>query len=223
MFVLKHCLILTWRALFCTLNNPVLLAFPFNFLPDRKGKLNFGRLLIGVCFLFLSSLAVLGSSWESDDKEPASLPSRSLGDTGFDLRLRRSRLPDLTASGTCFWVRNRLSPESLQTQAHKSKWTHFSRRRITTGTCEEFTILTCLLRRFHHIPRPVPRRTRDTAIFSSHNRAGSSPGQGGTARLTESQQGHQTECNVKTCALLPWRALAKNNWQTPYREEVVAD
>lgn len=104
------------------LDKRVSLAFPFNFLPDRKGRLNFGRLLIEGCFLYLSSLAVLGSSWESDDKEPASLPSRSLGDTGFDLRLRCSRFPDLTASGTCFWVRNRLSPESLQTQVHKSNW-----------------------------------------------------------------------------------------------------
>lgn len=56
---------------------------------------------------------VSGAPWGVGGEASSSLPSVSEEDVKTALRLRRCRLPDLTAKGTGFWVMNRLSPESL--------------------------------------------------------------------------------------------------------------
>lgn len=99
---------LTCSLVFCTSLKKMPLAF--GILSLRNGKLYFG-ILSFVSFFFLLLLV----SWrEAEGELSSSLSSRSLGGVRPDRRPRRFHLPDLTASGTGFWVMNRLSTESLR-------------------------------------------------------------------------------------------------------------
>lgn len=107
---------LTWRLLFFWTVNTV----PLFFLGGRKGKLCLG----GFLFTLFLLLSILDCPWGSGNEKSLSLSSRSLWEVKSSLRFLWCRLSVRTASGTGFWVMNRLSPESLKTKLELLEKTH---------------------------------------------------------------------------------------------------
>lgn len=168
------CIFLTWSPTFHLVSDLQVLSL-------RKGKSYFGRLMAVLLFLL-----VLVPLWK--DSRESSSSSSSVGNVRLDLELERLCLLDLTASGTGFWVTNRLSPESLprHNNTFRTKTSCWDAEEAASFLCHQS--LTRLIQGGPHSVRSVSQKTQDTAKFSPHNQEEIFPAQDGTNPLREPLQ-----------------------------------